>query len=166
MENVQGDWIDLERYAGLSDFETDGPFLYPKNEAAAEAAYEKLHGASDKFEVYRRSQFPRELHFDSTARAGDPIVLETGPYLIRAHAGGKPDMATIKGDHGFDPYRMKSMRAIFYAEGPDIRPGATVAPFENVNVYPMIAKILGLQIGAVDGDVKVLQGILRTPPAN
>jgi len=166
MENVQGDWIDLERYAGLSDFETDGPFLYPKNEAAAEAAYEKLHGASDKFEVYRRTQFPRELHFDGTARAGDPIVLETGPYLIRAHAGGKPDMATIKGDHGFDPYRMKSMRAIFYAEGPDIRPGATVAPFENVNVYPMIAKILGLQIGAVDGDVKVLQGILRTPPAN
>ena len=30
----------------------------------------------------------------------------------------------------------------------------------------MIAKILGLQIGAIDGDVKVLQGILRTPPAN
>lgn len=49
-------------------------------------------------------------------------------------------MATIKGDHGYDPYRMTSMRAIFYAEGPDIRPGATLPPFENVNIYPMIAR--------------------------
>jgi alkaline phosphatase D len=53
------------------------------------------------------------------------------------------------------------MRAIFYAEGPDIRRGATVEPFENVNLYPFIAKILGLSIGPVDGDLKVLQGILQ-----
>jgi predicted AlkP superfamily pyrophosphatase or phosphodiesterase len=166
MENVQGDWIDLERYANLSDFDTDGPFLYPRTEADAQKAYEKLNGASDKFKVYRRNQVPHDLHFDSNPRAGDPIAIATGPYLIRARAEGKPDTATVKGTHGFDPYHMKSMRAIFYAEGPDIRPGATVAPFENINIYPLIAKILGLQIGAIDGDLKVLQGILKTQPAN
>src|SRR5580704_12755905 len=166
MEKIQGDYIDLEHFTNLSDFETEGTFIYPKTEAAAAKAYEQLHGASDKFEVYRRNQFPRELHFDSTDRSGDPIVLATGPYLIRARANGKPDIATLKGTHGFDPYRMKTMRAIFYAEGPDIRPGATVEPFENINIYPMIAKILGLQIGAIDGDVKVLEGILKTQPAN
>ena len=166
METIQGDWIDLDRYANLSDFETDGAFIYPKSEAAADTAYEKLRGASGKFEVYRRAQFPPELHFDSTARAGDPIVVAKGPYLIRARAEGKPGIATLKGTHGFDPYRMKSMRAIFYAEGPDIRPGAKLAPFENVNIYPLIAKILGLEIGPIDGDEKVLQGILRTPPAH
>ena len=166
MENVVGEWIDLERYANLSDFDTDGPFLYPKTEADAQKAYEKLRGSSDKFEVYRRSQFPHDLHFDSNPRAGDPIAIATGPYLIRARAEGKPDTATVKGAHGFDPYRMKTMRAIFYAEGPDIRPAATVAPFENINIYPLIAKILGLQIGAIDGDVKVLQGILKTQQAN
>jgi alkaline phosphatase D len=57
------------------------------------------------------------------------------------------------------------MRAIFYAAGPDIRPGITVAPFENVNIYPLIAKILGLRVGRVDGDVKVLRDILKEPPA-
>src|ERR1035438_4385694 len=51
------------------------------------------------------------------------------------------------------------MKAIFYAAGPDIRAGVTVAPFENVNVYPFIAKILGLTIGPIDGKLKVLQNM-------
>jgi predicted AlkP superfamily pyrophosphatase or phosphodiesterase len=165
METEQGDWINLDKFADLSQFETDGPLLYPKSEAAAQAAYEKLRGASDKFTVYRRSQFPPNLHYDSNPRAGDPIVVATGPYSIRAHAppgdaGARPP---TKGVHGYDPYKMKTMMAIFYAAGPDIRPGTTIAPFENVNIYPAIAKILGLQIGPIDGDVKVLQDILQTP---
>jgi hypothetical protein len=57
---------------------------------------------------------------------------------------------------------MKNMRAVFIAEGPDIRPGVTVAAFENVNVYPLIAKILGLRIGPIDGKVDDLQAILQT----
>jgi alkaline phosphatase D len=61
---------------------------------------------------------------------------------------------------------MKEMHALFVAEGPDIRPGVTVASFDNVNLYPLIAKILGLQIGAIDGRLDVLQGILQpSPPA-
>jgi alkaline phosphatase D len=58
------------------------------------------------------------------------------------------------------------MKAIFYAAGPDIRAGVTVAPFENVNVYPLIAKILGLRTGAIDGKLRVLQGILKKNSRN
>lgn len=162
MATEEGDWIDLDKFTDLSQFETDGPLLYPKNEAAAEAAYEKLRGASDKFTVYRRSQLPKYLHYDSNARTGDPVVVPNGPYSIRAHAptGDAALRTPTKGVHGYDPYKMKTMNAIFYAVGPDIRPGAKLDSFENVNVYPLIAKILGLQIGPMDGDVKVLQGIL------
>jgi hypothetical protein len=60
------------------------------------------------------------------------------------------------------------MRALFVAAGPDIRAGAVVSPFENVNLYPLIAKILGLEItdlktGPIDGTLGVLEGILKTP---
>ena len=60
------------------------------------------------------------------------------------------------------------MRALFVAAGPDIRPGAVVPPFENVNLYPLIAKILGLDItdlktGPIDGKLGVLGGILQAP---
>ena len=56
---------------------------------------------------------------------------------------------------------MKTMRAIFYAVGPDIRPGITVDPFENVNIFPLVVKILGLDTVPNDGDAKVLEGILQ-----
>ena len=46
--------------------------------------------------------------------------------------------------------------------------GVTVAPFESVNIYPLIAKILGLDIQAlktrpIDGKLSALQSILKKP---
>jgi hypothetical protein len=53
------------------------------------------------------------------------------------------------------------MRAIFYAIAPAIRRNTTVPGFENVNIYPLIAKILGLDTTPTDGDPKVLVPSLR-----
>jgi alkaline phosphatase D len=55
---------------------------------------------------------------------------------------------------------MANMKAVFYAEGPDIRPDVKLKPFENVNVYPLIVKILGLESPPVDGSLGVLEGVL------
>jgi hypothetical protein len=68
--------------------------------------------------------------------------------------------------HGFDVTRMPEMKALFVAAGPDIRPGVALEPFENVDVYPLIAKILGLEItnlktGPIDGKLSVLEGVLK-----
>jgi predicted AlkP superfamily pyrophosphatase or phosphodiesterase len=168
MAAIEGDWINLDRYAGLAEFETDGPLLYPKSNDAAERAYQQLRGASSKFVVYRRNEVPPELHYDGNSRAGDPVVVATGPYAIRALAprNSSNDKPPLKGGHGFDPRRVPSMRTIFYAAGPDIRPGIAVAPFENVHLYPVIAKILGLRMGPIDGDPKVLEGILKRRAGN
>jgi len=67
--------------------------------------------------------------------------------------------------HGYDPRSMIEMRASFYAAGPDIRTGVKVQPFENINIYPLIANILGLQISHIDGDLRVLQPILQSTPS-
>ena len=150
MEATPGGWITLDKWADLSRFETSGPLLYAKSEADAEKAYNSLLGASDTFKVYRREKMPAYLHYDSNPREGDPVVVPTGPYNIAAHeprSNGNPATPS-RGGHGYDPRTMPSMKAIFYAAGPDIRAGVTVAPFENVNVYPLIAKILGLRVGA------------------
>jgi alkaline phosphatase D len=167
MANVEGDWIDLDRYADLAQFSTveNSPLMYAPDEEAAARAYRQLRGKSDKFVVYRRSDVPAYLHFSSNARIGDPVVIPTGPYLIRAHAPENTDdtQPREKGSHGYDPYKMKSMHAIFYAAGPDIRPGSKLPPFDNVDVYPLIARILGLRIGPIDGRLKPLRGILQPP---
>jgi predicted AlkP superfamily pyrophosphatase or phosphodiesterase len=163
MEREQGAWIDLSSYAGLENFITVGSLLYPKSEAAAEKAYQELKIKSDAFTVYRRKRVPAALHYNSNAREGDPVVVANGPYAIRAQAPAD-DRPPEAGVHGYDPRVMKSMRALFLAVGPDIRPGSKLEPFENVNVYPLVAKILGLDAPQVDGSLNVLSNILKSNP--
>lgn len=163
MARVQGDWITLDQYAKLDGFKTVGAQLYPENEADAEHAYQQLKAAQAGFKVYRRSRVPAELHFSENPREGDPVIVPEGPFLIRAHApaAGDHPAFTPLGEHGYNPFEMTSMRAIFFAEGPDIRPGTKLKPFENVNVFPFIVKILGLQSPEVDGSPNVLSIALR-----
>jgi alkaline phosphatase D len=162
MESTRGGWIALDRWADLSPFETSGPLLYAKSETDAEVAYKSLLGASDTFKVYRRAKMPKNLHFDSNPREGDPVVVPTGPFNIVAHVPGNLAMPN-RGAHGYDPGAMPSMKAIFYAAGPDLRAGESVAPFENIHLYPFIAEILGLKIGPIDGQLSVLQHVLKKP---
>jgi len=171
MATVQDDWITLDQYfpdAGAFEKIVAGN-LYTKSEADAQRAYEALHGKSDKFEVYRRAQMPAGLHDDSNPRSGDPIVVTNGPYLVR-FSTPPPEAAIAEhkqvGAHGFDPARVPDMRASFFAAGPDIRGGAMVTPFDNVDIYPLVAKLLGLDIahlktGPIDGNIRPLQGILQ-----
>ncbi len=165
MATEQGGWIDLDQYADFSGVQTVGSLMYPDSEAAAAKLYAKLRIQSDKFKVYRRSRMPAELDYTSEPRIGDPVVVATGPYSIRVHGPADParDHPPNKGVHGYDPRIVPEMRAIFYAEGPDIRKGAVLKPFENVSVYPFLAEILGLDAPAVDGNASVLEPAL-TPP--
>jgi hypothetical protein len=55
------------------------------------------------------------------------------------------------------------MHATFYAWGPAFKSDLKIKGFENVNVYPLMTKILQLKITEpVDGNIKVLQPILKT----
>ena len=66
-----------------------------------------------------------------------------------------------KGEHGWDPRLMPEMKAIFYAEGPDIKAGVKLQPFENVNIYDFVCDVLKLKPAKNDGDAKVLQPARR-----
>ena len=140
--------------------------MQTENEEAANKAYQKLKAADPSFMVYRRANVPAELHFNSNPREGDPVIVARGPYAIRAKAppADREDRAPTVGNHGFDPFMMPNMKAVFYAEGPDIRRDVRLKPFENINVYPLIVKILGLDSPPVDGSLSVLSGVL-TPSA-
>jgi len=163
MAKVEGGWITLDQLADLTGFESAGALLYGKTEEDRVRVYNQLKKASDKFVVYRRKDVPAGLNFNQNPREGDPVVIATGPYAIRAHgpAAGKDDQPPIAGMHGYDPRKMPEMKASFFAAGPDILPGKTVAPFENVNLYPMLAHLLGLNSPKSDGDLNVLAGILH-----
>jgi len=163
MAKTEGGWITLDQFINLSGFETDGMLLYGKTEEDRERVYNQLKHVSSLFVVYRRNNVPPDLHYNQNPREGDPVVIATGPYAIRAQGpiSGNPDRPPTAGMHGFDPRSMPEMKAIFFAAGPDIVPGKTVAPFENVNLYPWIAHMLGLNAPKSDGSLNILSGALR-----
>jgi predicted AlkP superfamily pyrophosphatase or phosphodiesterase len=163
MAKVEGGWITLDEFADLSNFENAGGLLYGKTEEDRARAYTKLKQASSEFLAYRRKDVPAGLNYNQNPREGDPVVIATGPYAIRAHKPpeGKPDNPPEAGMHGFDPHRIPEMKASFFAAGPDIVAGRTVAPFQNTNLYPWIAHMLGLQVPKNDGSLNVLAGTLR-----
>jgi alkaline phosphatase D len=168
MVNVEGGWSTLDQFAGLTGFDTAGVLLYGKTEEDRARVYNQLKKASSQFVVFRRKDVPAGLNFNQNPREGDPVVIATGHYAIRAHApeAGKPDQPPIPGMHGFDPRKMPQMKASFFAAGPDILMGKTVAPFENVNLYPWLAHLLGLTPPKTDGSLNVLSGTLRDGGGN
>jgi predicted AlkP superfamily pyrophosphatase or phosphodiesterase len=156
-------WITLDKFAPLTGFTVVGINLYAPNEVAAQQTYGKLKDADSHFNVYRRKDVPADLHFNSNPREGDPVVVPRGAFAIRArvNAYNEGERPPNQGNHGFDPHTMPEMKAIFYAEGPDIRSGVRLHTFENVNIYPLILKILRLESPPVDGKLAVLAPVLK-----
>ncbi|HET6169937.1 MAG TPA: ectonucleotide pyrophosphatase/phosphodiesterase [Terracidiphilus sp.] len=163
MAKEQGGWITLDQFADLTGFETDGDLLYAKTEKDRARVYNQLKKASSQFMVFRRKNVPADLNYSQNPRVGDPVVIAMGPYAIRAHAPteGRPGRSPSPGMHGFSPHTMPEMKASFFAAGPDIIAGRTVLPFENVNLYPWIAHMLGLTPAKNDGSLNILTGTLR-----
>lgn len=164
----RGEYIDLDHSADLFGVETDGDLLYPRTEQDAARVYAefKQHPRSE-YEVYRRVNVPADLEYNANPREGDPVIVPSGPFPIRVQPNAKSAnerRPTAVGEHGFDPHTMPEMKAIFFAEGPDIRKGTRLPVFENVNVYDFIAELLGLTAAPNDGHPDVLAPALKRRP--
>src|SRR5579863_5933950 len=108
MVKQEGPWITLDKFADLTGFEAVGQLLYAKNEEDRARVYNKLKQASSQFVAYRRKDVPAGLHYNQNPREGDPVIIATGPFAIRAHEppAGKPDNPPSAGAHGYDPQAM------------------------------------------------------------
>ena len=78
--------------------------------------------------------------------------------MIKAKPSEKPFTG---GTHGYDN-AAPSMAAIFIANGPAIRPGVRLAPFDNVAVAPMLRDLIVLPPGqGLDGTDAPLRRALK-----
>ena len=51
--------------------------------------------------------------------------------------------------------------ATFIARGPAFKHGYVAEPFQNIEVYNVMCRILGLTPAKNDGDIKNVEGMLR-----
>lgn len=159
MVRIDPEWIQFDKFADLSHTKVQEWLLYPDSEAETERVYAEFRAHPDpRFTVYRRKDVPAELHYSASARIGDPVIIPNGPYIAHLHA---TDTKPNPGDHGYDPTKLTAMRALFVANGPDIRKGVSLPLFSNVDVYDFIAKLLDLKPAANDGELGPLKQALK-----
>lgn len=133
-----------------------------KNPAEVKSVYHELKKNETKdYKVFLEKRFPKRLHFsekdDRYNRIGQILLVPKAPNIF-LEKGKK----TSIGKHGYDPKTTPEMRATFYAFGPAFKEHLEINKFSNVNVYPLIAKILGLKITEpIDGKIQVLDRILK-----
>ena len=117
--------------------------IQAKDTADIRPLYEKLKQTAVDYDVYLKANVPAYLHYgaadDRYNRIGDIILIPHWPKVFSNRTPGG-------GYHGFDPIKVHDMHSIFYAWGPAFKSGQQIPSFENVHIYPLIAKILGLNI--------------------
>ncbi|HNR91755.1 MAG TPA: ectonucleotide pyrophosphatase/phosphodiesterase [Dokdonella sp.] len=105
----------------------------------------------DHMSCHRRRAIPARLHYGRNERIPPIVCIAEIGWMITSHAA----MARMKhfplGRHGYDNEE-PDMRAIFVARGPAFREGVVIPPFDNVDVYPLLAHLLGLKPEPNDGD--------------
>lgn len=107
---------------------------------------------------WRRGQFPARFHYGRNPRVAPIFCLPDTGWTINSRAR-KPGNWE-KGTHGFDPYAPE-MAAVFVASGPAFRTGVRLRTFDNVDVYPLIARLAGIVAQPSDGSLAPLRPALK-----
>ena len=114
----------------------------------------KALAAVPHIRAYRKAEVPTYLHFGSNGNVGDIVVLPDLGFVTSEHD------KTIAGTHGFDP-TYGDMNVIFRAAGPDFKKGyKREKVFQNVNVYPLLAHLLGITPADCDGRLENVEDLL------
>lgn len=123
----------------------------------------RLLDAHAQYDCWRKSELPARWHYGTHPRV-PPIVcqMHEGWDAIEGEKLRGATQVQTRGSHGFDP-ALPSMRAIFLARGPAFKRGATIPAFDNVDVYPLLARLIGIRPAKNDGDIAPLLPALRDP---
>lgn len=107
-------------------------------------------------QVWKHDSLPDRLHYGHNPRTLDiTIVGDPGWSLYWSWKVG-----TEMGTHGYDIADRK-MHAIFYAAGPAFKRDYKANTFPNVDVYPLMAKVLGIKPAPNDGNLNQVKSMLK-----
>ncbi len=155
--------IALDKIADPADYRLIeyGPYAsleaMPGHEKALEA---KLLRPHPHMQCWRKSEIPARFHYGSNPRVPAYLCLAEPRWVTQKTT---PTAPFIGGDHGYDD-QAPDMAALFIANGPAFNRGfQPPAGFANVDVYPILAKLLGVTPNPSDADPAKLDGLLTQP---
>ena len=144
--------------------------LYRLVEGGAYATFEPAEGKADEFRAailadhermtcWAKEDIPARYNYGTHKRIPPYFCLPETGWTITQSASSSSWSA---GNHGYDSFAPE-MQAIFIANGPAFRRGATVPIFDNTDIAPLLRHLIGLpQAGRADGSITALEGALST----
>jgi len=134
---------------GLYRLIDGGPFASIEPAAGTDRiVHEALLGAHDRMDCWQREDIPARLAYGTNPRVGEIFCLAEPGWSI---VSGTPRTPIAGGTHGWDNGDPK-MQSLFIAAGPDIAPNEAFVRLDNVDVYPLLAALVGVDPLAHDGD--------------
>jgi predicted AlkP superfamily pyrophosphatase or phosphodiesterase len=134
----------------------------PATGADAAAVESALVGRHAHSECWPKQDVPARWHYGSNPRVPAIVcqadigwILTTRPAAADAAADDDVATAHATGAHGYAP-EAPEMRAVFVADGPRFADGQRLPPFDNVDVYPLLMRLLGLPAAPNDGNPETL----------
>ena len=138
--------------------------LYRLVEAGAYATFEPAEGKEAEFRdailadhehmtCWAKENIPARYNYGTHERIPPYFCLpETGWTIARSASGS----SWSGGNHGYDSFAPE-MQAVFIANGPAFRQGATVPIFDNTDIAPLLRRLVGLpQAEKADGSIDAL----------
>ena len=130
----------------------------PGREAAVEKALLAPH---EHMRCWKKGETPARLHYGSNPRIPPLLCLADPGWLIWTREfADRPGFFVSKGEHGYDnadPH----MAALFIAHGQAFKRGIVVPEFDNVDVYPLLTRVLGIRPAPNDGNPATANEMLR-----
>jgi predicted AlkP superfamily pyrophosphatase or phosphodiesterase len=143
-----------DRFTMIGGWALAGITPLPGQDSAVAAA---LLGRRDHMQCWRKADFPKRYHYGNHRRIAPILCLADAGWVILDRDPKKP---VTGGAHGYDN-RLPDMAAIFVANGPAFRAGVTLPTFDNVDVHPLLLRLLGLPPRASDGRIEPVKAALR-----
>lgn len=116
-------------------------------------------GKAGHLALWKKTEIPKNLHFGSHSNIMPLVALADSGWSIYWQKDLEKEHY-LGGTHGYTPEN-RDMHAIFYAFGPDFRPNYVHEAFANIHLYNLMCKLLKIEAGINDGDLKKVQNMLR-----
>ncbi len=144
--------------------------LYRLVESGAYATFEPAEGKEqelreilladhDHMTCWAKQDIPERYQYGTHDRIPPYFCLpETGWTISRSRSSAE----WTGGNHGYDPFA-REMQAVFIANGPAFRSGASLPVFQNTDIAPLLRHLIGLpQAQRSDGSLEAVRGALST----
>lgn len=148
-----GEIVDLATIRIVADGAYAGIEPVEGREAEAAAALLKPH---PNMECWRKSGIPERFDYGDHPRVPAIVCLPRTGWLIVA---APPEWDPNGGNHGYDN-QAPEMLATFIASGPAFRAGETLPTIDNVDIYPLLADLVGVDPLPNDGNATRFEKVL------